>query len=175
MASRRGAAVCFFTGVGIPLGAGSTLLESAGRERPARILNIGIAGAYPGSGLSIGDIVMGTSEVYGDIGFELPESPGFQHVREAPGGSFYREPLPLAAFPEFSGTATGRGCTVNACTGTDATGRLRELCLTPPLRRWKARQSRRPGRCSASPSARYAPSATSPPSAICGPKTSNWP
>lgn len=114
----------FLTGVGIPSALASTL-ESAGRERPARILNIGIAGAYPGSGLSIGDIVMGTSEVYGDIGFELPELPGFQHVREAPWGSFYREPLPLAAFPEFSGTATGRGCTVNACTGIDATGRLR--------------------------------------------------
>ena len=115
----------FETGVGIPQALARTL-EAAGRERPARLLNVGIAGAYLGSGLVIGDIVVGTSEVYGDVGFELPEPPGFRHIGEAVWGSFYRGPLPLAVFPEFAGMATGRGCTVNACTGTDATGRLRE-------------------------------------------------
>ena len=116
------------TGVGIPSALAVTL-EAARRERPARILNIGIAGAYPGSGLNIGDIVRAESEVYGDVGFELPDAPGFQHVREAEWGSFYRKPLPLAAFPEFDGAVTGRGCTVNTCTGTDATGRLRATLL----------------------------------------------
>ena len=62
------------TGVGIPQALERVLLV-AGRERPVGILNIGIAGAYPDSGLSIGDIVMAESEVYGDIGFELPEAP----------------------------------------------------------------------------------------------------
>ena len=115
----------FLTGVGIPTALAQALL-TAGRLRPARILNIGIAGAYPGSGLAIGDIVIGTSEVYGDVGFELPEEPGFRHIGESPWGAFYREPLTLTPFPEFAGVREGRGCTVNACTGTEATGRLRE-------------------------------------------------
>jgi futalosine hydrolase len=115
----------FLTGVGIPIALAQTLLI-AGRKRPARILNIGIAGAYPGSGLAIGDIVIGTSEVFGDVGFELPEEPGFRHVRESPWGKPYQFPKPLTVFPEFAGTREGRGCTVNACTGTEATGRLRE-------------------------------------------------
>jgi len=115
----------FFTGVGIPVALAQTLLI-AGREKPARLLNIGIAGAYPGSGLAIGDIVIGTKEVFGDVGFELPEEPGFRHVREVSWGAPYAQPQPLTVFPEFAGAATGRGCTVNVCTGTEATGRLRE-------------------------------------------------
>jgi len=113
------------TGVGIPLALMRTL-EVMERERPARVLNIGIAGAYPASGLAIGDIVIGLSEVYGDVGFELPETPGFRHIGEADWGAFYREPLPLSQFAEFAGASVRAGCTVNACTGTEATGRLRE-------------------------------------------------
>ena len=115
----------FLTGVGIPAALASTL-DIAARERPKRILNIGIAGAYPGSGLKIGDLVLGRSEVYGDVGFELPDAPGFQAVGEVSWGAFYRDPLPLTAFPEFDGLPVRRGCTINACTGTEATGRLRE-------------------------------------------------
>lgn len=115
----------FLTGVGIPVALAQTLLI-AGRLRPTRLLNIGIAGAYPGSGLAIGDIVIGTSEVFGDLGFELPEAPGFRPIRQSSWGMPYQEPLGLTVFPEFVGAASGRGCTVNACTGTEATGRLRE-------------------------------------------------
>jgi futalosine hydrolase len=115
----------FLTGVGIPVALAQTLIV-AGRLRPARLLNIGIAGAYPASGLAIGDIVIGTSEVFGDVGFELPEKPGFRHIRESPWGAPYREPVTLTVFPEFAGAREGRGCTVNACTGIEATGRLRE-------------------------------------------------
>lgn len=115
----------FLTGVGIPIALAQTLLI-AGRLRPARILNIGIAGSYPGSGLAIGDIVIGTSEVYGDVGFELPGEPGFKPIREMPWGVPYQQPQVLTVFPEFAGACEGRGCTVNACTGTEATGRLRE-------------------------------------------------
>lgn len=114
----------FLTGVGIPMALAQTLAV-AGRLRPRRILNIGIAGAYPGSGLSIGDVVSGVSEVYGDIGMELADAQGFQHVRTMPWGMAYAEPLPLSIFPEFRARHTGRGCTVNSCTGTEATGQLR--------------------------------------------------
>ena len=115
----------FLTGVGIPVALAQTLLI-AGRLRPSRILNIGIAGAYPSSGLAVGDIVVGTSEVYGDVGFETPEAPGFRHISESPWGAPYQKPQPLTAFPEFAGARGGRGCTVNTCTGKETTGRLRE-------------------------------------------------
>ena len=113
------------TGVGIPQ-ALARMLEALGRIRPARVLNIGIAGAYPGSGLGIGDLVMGATEVYGDVGFELPEVPGFRFVGEAEWGASYRKPLALSQFDEFGGLSIRPGCTVNSCTGTEATGRLRE-------------------------------------------------
>ena len=113
------------TGVGIPLALARTL-EALGRMRPARVLNIGIAGAYPGSGLAIGDVVMGGSEVYGDVGFELPQPPGFRFIGEAEWGTFYREPLRLSQFAEFADLPVRPGCTVNSCTGTEETGLLRE-------------------------------------------------
>ena len=109
------------TGVGIPLALASTL-DALQRQRPARILNIGIAGAYPGSGLGIGDIVTADSEVYGDIGFELPQTPHFRPIHESPFGIAYQAPLPLIPVP---GLTVGRGCTVNACAGTDTTGLMR--------------------------------------------------
>ena len=115
----------FLTGVGIPLALAQTLTV-AGRLRPRRILNIGIAGAYPSCGLQIGDIVIGQSEVYGDVGFVLPEAPGFRHIGGSEWGPFYQTPLPLVQFAEFPASHAGKGCTVNACTGTEAVGRLRE-------------------------------------------------
>lgn len=115
----------FLTGVGIPLALAETL-TAAMRLRPQRLLNIGIAGAYPGSGLSIGDIVVGQAEVYGDVGFGLPEPPGFRSLRESEWGDFYRTPLPLAQFAEFPALPLGTGCTVNSCTGTEEVGHLRE-------------------------------------------------
>ena len=119
----------FLTGVGIPRALAQTLTE-AGRLMPKRILNIGIAGAYPNSGFQIGDIVVGQSEVYGDIGFELPAPPGFRSVTESEWGAFYQTPLLLTQFPEFAGTHLGNGCTVNTCTGTEETGRLRETLFS---------------------------------------------
>ena len=115
----------FLTGVGIPPALAQTL-SAAGQLRPKRILNIGIAGAYPNSGLSIGDIVVGRSEVYGDVGFGLPEAPGFQYIGESEWGAFYKMPLPLTQFAELPAAHFGNGCTVNTCTGTEAVGRLRE-------------------------------------------------
>lgn len=120
------------TGVGIPCALGR-LAPVLARLRPRRIINIGIAGAYPDSGLAIGDIVMARSEVYGDVGFELPQDPGFRPVHEAPfGETFYGRAMPLFLDPEFIGEPgaygfqIARGCTVNTCTGTERTGRLRK-------------------------------------------------
>ncbi len=117
------------TGVGIP----QVFLTLPGRVHSVagiRIVNGGIAGAYPNSGLTLGDIVIGTSEVYGDLGFELPEEPGFRALAESEFGAPYREPFPLKVPDTLERTglpfSTGRGCTVNTCTGTRKTGERRE-------------------------------------------------
>jgi futalosine hydrolase len=118
------------TGVGIPM----TLMSLPGiltAWRPGLVLNIGIAGAYPAAGLGIGDIVLARSEVFGDVGFELPEAPGFTSVAEAPFGGSYRK-LPMAIPGAFQLSSDGfsfaetDACTVNTCTGTLATGQMRE-------------------------------------------------
>lgn len=112
------------TGVGIPMTLARLPSLIAGR-RPALILDVGIAGAYPESGLAVGDLVAGESEVFGDLGMELPGPDAFLPVGEAPwADEIYRRPLPLAVSPNIS-IRTGKGCTVNACTGTRATGALR--------------------------------------------------
>ena len=120
---RRETQAGFLSGVGIPIALAQTL-SVAGRLGPKRLLNIGIAGAYPSSGLQIGDIVAGTSEIYGDVGFALPASPGFRHIAESEWGAAYA-PLPLLQFEEFPAVHFGAGCTVNTCTGTASTGSLR--------------------------------------------------
>jgi len=122
--AQSGGVTFLLTGVGIPYALGR-LLPVAMRQRPAQILNIGIAGAYPGRGLQIGDVVLGVSEVYGDVGFELPNTPHFQPIRDAPFGGFYQPPLPLSTDWDGPTLRQGRGCTVNACTGTAATGKRR--------------------------------------------------
>ena len=99
------------TGVGIPLALAQTLV-TADRLRPKRIVNIGIAGAYLGSKLEIGDIIT-----------------GFRSITESPWSEFYQTPLPLVQFAEFPGIRSGIGCTVNACTGTAETGKAREAAF----------------------------------------------
>jgi futalosine hydrolase len=131
----------FVSGVGIP----ATLITlwnykatAPGFRRPRLLLNIGIAGAYPDTGIRIGDIVIADSDCYGDVGMEIPGEDGlsrFQPISEtAFGKSFYAEPLP-ATIPESIAMRIGaqegftvhcgRGSTVNTCTGTDAVGRRR--------------------------------------------------
>lgn len=132
------------SGVGIPQALATLLRRLESAKRPALVVNIGIAGAYPGSGIAIGDIVLGGSETYGDIGFELPEAPGYAPLTDLPFGTAYRDALPLvqppwlaaAQPPGASGDAVAdpfpyrvhadaAGCTVNCCTGTEATGERR--------------------------------------------------
>lgn len=135
--------LCAVTGVGIPLTLGR-LFPLVAQTRPAAILNIGIAGVYPAREARIGEVVIGTWEVYGDVGFELPEEPGFRSLADSPfGADFYASGFPLAEPPMRDKVSIqapvedrsqpsvpiavhrGRGCTVNCCTGTQRTGRLR--------------------------------------------------
>ena len=173
---QSGGLACVVSGVGIPE-TFAKLAEAARILNPARILNIGIAGAYPGSGLEIGDLVMAESECYGDVGFELPDEAHFQPIAQSNFGAFYANKLPMAPLTEIPAgftLKTGAGCAVNSCAGTDRTGEIRAAYFRPILRQWKAQRWRRSGRREISPSRKSAPSAISPRSEICVPKISNW-
>lgn len=125
-AARKAACHFSVTGVGIPLTL-ARLVPLLASLRPRLVVNLGIAGAYPGAGLEVGDLVAGESEVFGDLGLELPGPEAFQplaglHWADAE----YRQPLLLTAEP-FPGLRRGRGCTVNACTGRRETGERRRV------------------------------------------------
>jgi futalosine hydrolase len=119
------------TGAGIPMTL-VRLLPLLREHAPSMILNVGIAGAYPGSGLAIGDLAGGESEVFGDLGLELPGPEAFRPLGETPWADpEYRRPIPLAtavfaaAGPGAGSIRIAKGCTVNACAGTPSTGALR--------------------------------------------------
>ncbi len=67
------------SGVGKANGAGATAHALAG-TRFARVLCAGVAGALPGSGLGIGDTVIGAASVFADEGVETPD--GFLSIGE---------------------------------------------------------------------------------------------
>ena len=79
------------------------------QQRPDGIIVVGIAGAYPGSGLSIGDVVCAESETFGDLGVETPD--GFLELTE-----FLQTTYPLQLFPA---PTRARFVTVSMCSGTD--------------------------------------------------------
>jgi futalosine hydrolase len=106
------------TGVGA-VNAACAVTRFLDRHEVSRIVVCGIGGAYPGSGLSIGDVLCAESECYGDLGVASPE--GFLDM-EALGFPLIREPallynvLPLALFPH---ACRAKFVTVNTCTGLD--------------------------------------------------------
>jgi hypothetical protein len=89
--------------------------------------------------VAIGYVVTGTQESFGDVGVELPGLVPFSRISDFPWADpEYRLPLPLAvgSYPRsedlFPGSLTwpfpirmAKGCTVNRCTGLEATGRRR--------------------------------------------------
>lgn len=79
------------------------------RQRPDGIIVVGIGGAYPGSGLTIGEVACAGSETFGDLGVETPD--GFLELSE-----FVRNSYPLQLFPADIHT---NFVTVSTCSGTD--------------------------------------------------------
>ena len=100
---------------------GTTLLLE--RFGPDHVYSIGVAGAYPGSGLNIGDVAVAENEFYGDEGL-LTES-GF-HTIDALGitlasvsGNGYYNKFPLVVPEAFKDSkAKGNFVSVSTCTGT---------------------------------------------------------
>ncbi len=89
------------TGVGA-VNAAYALTRAIERERPEAIVVCGIGGAYPASGLKIGDVVCAESECYGDLGASSPE--GFLDMRALGFPVVAGEPpiyntLPMQIFP----------------------------------------------------------------------------
>lgn len=95
-------------------------------ERPDAIIVCGIGGAYPASGLQIGDVVSASVEVYGDLGAQSPN--GFLDM-QALGFPVVSTPtvlynaLPMTLHPTSHAV---RFVTVSTCTGTEAMARVIE-------------------------------------------------
>lgn len=110
----------------------TSILETA---KPGLLILGGCAGAYPGSGLAVGDVAVASEEIYADLGVNAPG--GFLSMEDAglalldTGGGVYSS-IPIKAgaalHPDlFSGlgfkAAAGRFLTVSTVSGTLARGK----------------------------------------------------
>lgn len=110
------------TGVG-PVNAAHAVTVEILRQRPESILVCGIGGAYPDSGLAVGDVVCADAECYGDLGASSPD--GFLDMRALGfpvigGPSAVYNELSLQVFPL---ERRAKFVTVSTCTGTTAAAR----------------------------------------------------
>ena len=102
------------------------------RHQPRLVINTGCAGAYPGSGFSIGDLVVASCEILGDEGVQTSQGwldlqqmgmPSLvlgrqQFYNEIPLSSHAAEKVMLLADYCGVGLARGRFVTVSTCSGT---------------------------------------------------------
>jgi futalosine hydrolase len=105
------------TGVG-PVNAAHGVTLFLAQTGARSVVVCGVGGAYPGSGLNLGDVVCAETECYGDLGATSPF--GFLDMK-ALGFSITGGPLPL--FNElpmqiFPVERRARFVTVTSCTGT---------------------------------------------------------
>jgi futalosine hydrolase len=114
------------TGVG-PVNAAHAVTLAITTHRPDAIVVCGVGGAYPGSGLAIGDVACAAVECYGDLGAASPtgfldmQALGFPVIAGSP--PIFND-LPLQIFPV---ARRAKFVTVTTCTGTDAGARAIEL------------------------------------------------
>lgn len=111
------------TGVG-KVNAAAGVLAVLDPDRHGAVLSVGVAGALPGSGLEVGQIVAATTSVYADEGLETDA--GFRTLDEMgfPPGPFSGGAVPAdPALLEWLGTVAdvrGGVATVSTCSGSDA-------------------------------------------------------
>jgi futalosine hydrolase len=124
------------TGVGIANAAAATT-SMIHLYSPDLLIITGCAGAYPGSGLAIGDLVLATTEVFADEGVAVPE--GWQDLEymgvlllDRNGSRFFNEiPLSPRAADRAMSTAQQNSITlhrgtflsVSTCSGTHSRGK----------------------------------------------------
>jgi len=110
------------TGVG-PVNAACALAIYMSTQGALRVVVCGVGGAYPGSGLAVGDVVCAESEQYGDLGADSPD--GFLDMQALGIPVLEGDPplynrLPVELFPIERRAAF---VTVNTCTGSDEAAR----------------------------------------------------
>ncbi len=110
------------------IGSAATLVELsalAQQYQLVEIIQVGIAGAYSQSSLSLGDVVFVESDCYGDLGAE--SNNGFLTLPEMGLGEFetYSGSPSLIERFNFS-IPTAQGLTVNCCTGSEPTIAMRQ-------------------------------------------------
>ena len=116
-ASRDAVVLC--TGVGA-VNAAHAVTMAIVQQRPEGIVVCGVGGAYPGSGLGVGDVACAAQECYGDLGAAAPagfldmKALGFPLIRAEV--LIYND-LPMQLWPADRRV---KFVTVNTCTGTDA-------------------------------------------------------
>jgi len=112
-------------GVG-PVNAAHAVTLAIARNPPTQIVVCGVGGAYPSSGLKVGDVACADQEIYGDLGADSPsgfldmKALGFAIVDGTP--PLFNE-LPMQVFPLQQRV---RFVTVSTCTGIDAVARAIE-------------------------------------------------
>ena len=124
LAGRRDVTV-IETGVG-PVNAAHAVTMAITQHKPSEIMICGVGGAYPQSGLQIGDVVCAEMECYGDLGASSPtgfldmKTLGFAVVAGA--APIYND-LPMQILPL---ERRAKFVTVSTCTGTEAAARAIE-------------------------------------------------
>ena len=127
--------ICCAGGVGKANAAATTaaLIE---RQRPELVISTGCGGAYPGSGLAVGDLAVASDELFADEGVETPtgwlDLQAMQLPLYAQKNHCYYNTIPLSRLSaekamqlaENHGVrlVRGRFLTVSSCSGTQARG-----------------------------------------------------
>ncbi len=121
--------------------AASATSSLLGFFRPTAVIVVGCGGAFPGSGLNVGDLAIASEEIYGDEGVLTPD--GFLDMQDLKlplvkrnGNSFFNRYPTSAALTEkaFALLTAGSACastaiasgpfvTVSTCSGTLSGGR----------------------------------------------------
>ena len=110
------------TGVG-PVNAAHAATAAIMEQAPDAIMVCGIGGAYPSSGLKVGDVASAEVEIYGDLGAESPS--GFLDMKTL-GFPVVASPTPLfneIPMQVFPTNTRARFVTVSTCTGTESSAR----------------------------------------------------
>ena len=110
------------TGIG-PVNAAHAVTLFLATTGARAVIVCGVGGAYPSSGLQVGDVVCAASECYGDLGASSPS--GFLDMK-ALGLPVVETPTPLfneLSIQVFPAQRRVPFVTVSCCTGTDSAAR----------------------------------------------------
>jgi futalosine hydrolase len=113
------------TGVGKAAAAARTTERLAGGDAPAAVVSFGVAGAYPGCRLGVGDVIVATEVALVDEGLESGDGfvPFARSGMDVPGAAWAASDAALvdrlvSGPPPGFTLLTGRVATVSVCAGT---------------------------------------------------------